>query len=165
MKNQKTSYIPPLYHNDEIINDAEKKSNIFNELFTSKATVPGNNDQVPHLEPKDSIFSCLEQINTSPIEVAKLLREIKKSNSSHCGIPGKFLSMIATPVSFPLYRLFNNLFEVGHFPDIFKISHVTAIWKRSGLQSDPSMYRPISLLPSLSKCMESIIHKRLLDHL
>ena len=32
------------------------------------------------------------------------------------------------------------------------------------MKSDPSMYRPIALLPTLSKCMESIIHKRLLDH-
>ena len=42
---------------------------------------------------------------------------------------------------------------------------ITAIWKRSGSKSDPSMYRPISLLPTLSKIMESIMHRRLLDHL
>ena len=57
------------------------------------------------------------------------------------------------------------MFDNGHFPDIFKISHITPIWKRSGSKSDPSMYRPISLLPTLSKIMESIMHRRLLDHL
>ena len=69
----------------------------------------------------------LSNINTSPIEVAKLCRDIKKSNSSHCGIPGKFLCLISTPISFPLYKMFNNLLEVGHFPDIFKIGHITAL--------------------------------------
>ena len=60
--------------------------------------------------------------------------------------------------------MFNNCFEIGHFPDIFKIAHVTALWKRSGLKSDPSMYRPIALLPTLSRAAEAIIHNRLSAH-
>ena len=31
-------------------------------------------------------------INTSPIEVAKFCCDIKKSSSSHCGVPGKFIA-------------------------------------------------------------------------
>ena len=58
--------------------------------------------------------------------------------------------------------MLNNNFEIGHFPDIFKISH--ALWKRSGFKSDPANYRPITLLPSLSNAAEAVIHKRLLDH-
>ena len=61
--------------------------------------------------------------------------------------------------------MFNNCFEIGHFPDIFKVAHVTALWKRSGLKSDPSMYRPIALLPTLSRAAEAIIHNRLSAHL
>ncbi len=164
MKNNKIANIPPLFQNGNVINDAQTKSNIFNELFANKATVSGNDDPIPILPEKNDITSSLDNINTSPIEVARLIRNIKKSNASHCGIPGKFLSLIATPISFPMYRLFNNLFEIGHFPDIFKVSHITALWKRSGLKSDPNMYRPVSLLPTISKVMESILHKRLLDH-
>ena len=164
MKNQKQSVIPPLSENDKIVHDPLQKANLFNDLFVSKATVPGFNEPVPNLEPNENITSAFKFINTSPIEVAKIIRNIKKSNSSHCGIPGKILSLIATPVSFPLYRLFNNLFEVGHFPDIFKIAQVTALYKISGLKTSKLQYRPISLLPTLSKVMESIIHERLSDH-
>ena len=89
---------------------------------------------------------------------------LKKSNNSHCGISGKFINIIATPISFSLSRMLNNCFEVGYFPDIFKIAHVTALWKRSGLKSDPLMYRPIALLPTLLKAAEAIIHNRLLGH-
>ena len=142
-----------------------EKSIILNETFSAKATVNGDSDTVPNLPINDNVMSALSSLNTSPIEVAKFCRDIKKSNASYCGIPGKFLSMIATPVSFPLYRLLNNLFDNGYFPENFKISHITAIWKRSGLKSDPTMYRPISLLPTLSKIMESIMHRRLLEHL
>ena len=116
------------------------------------------------MPPRNDIFSTLSNLNTSPIEVAKIIRNLKKSNSSHCGVPAKFLSFISTPVSFPLYRLFNNLFEIGHFPDMWKIAHISAIYKRSGPKNCKSSFRPISILPTLSKVCESVIHERLLCH-
>ena len=97
--------------------------------------MPGADEPAPDLPPKDEILESLSSFNTSPIEVAKLCSEIKKSIGSHCGIPGNFFSLIATPISFPLSRLFNNLFEDGHFPEIFKQSHITALYKGSGLNS------------------------------
>jgi ribonuclease P/MRP protein subunit RPP40 len=60
--------------------------------------------------------------------------------------------------------MYNNLFEIGHFPDIFKISNLTALYKKSNSISCKSNYRPIALLPTLSKISESIIHQRLLGH-
>ena len=44
------------------------------------------------------------------------------------------------------------------------MAHVTAIYKKSGSKSCKTNYRPISLLPSLSKVFESVIHDRLLKH-
>ena len=164
MKTNKVSDIPPIIEEGLVVTEPESKANIFNQHFASKASVPGANDPAPLLPQKDSILEGLSVINTSHIEVAKLCRDIKKSNSSHCGIPGKFLALIATPISFPLYKMFNNIFEVGYFPDIFKIGHITALFKGKGLKSDKENYRGIHLLPTLSKIAESIIHSRLLHH-
>ena len=83
---------------------------------------------------------------------------------SHCGIPGKFLGLIASPLSQPLTTLFNNIFQEGIYPNSWKMSHVTPIYKRSGPKCDKSNFRPISLLPTISKLCESIIHHRLLEH-
>ena len=58
----------------------------------------------------------------------------------------------------------NNLFEIGHFPDIWKVAHISAIYKRSGPKNCKTSFRPISILPTLSKVCESIIHDRLLNH-
>ena len=98
------------------------------------------------------------------MEVGKLIRSLKKSHISPCGIPAKFLQLIAKEISYSLSKLFNNLFEVGHFPKEWKIAHVTPIFKRNGSKNCKTNYRPISILPTLSKICESIIHERLLSH-
>ena len=52
----------------------------------------------------------------------------------------------------------------GVFPDIFKIAKVFPIHK-SGSKQNPGNYRPISVLPSLSKVIEKTLHKRLVNFL
>ena len=163
MKNNKVCSAPPLIENDIIINDPKQKSNLFNDFFASKSTVPNPNDPPPDLVQIDGITK-LENLNTSPLEVAKIIRNMKKSVFSHCGVPGKFLGLISTPISFAMSRLFNNFFEIGYFPDKWKIAHITAIYKRSGPKSCKTSYRPISLLPTVSKVFESVMHDRLLKH-
>ena len=135
-------------------------------FFAKKATVDNNNDEVPHLEPKN-INNTINKFNTSPIELAHIMRNIKKSNNSYCGVPGKFLSLIATPVSFVYYKILNGLFEIGQFPDNFKLGHICCIYKgaTAGPMTSKNSWRPITLLPTLSKVAESVVHKRLLSHL
>ena len=78
MKNQKNSNIPPLIQNGEVINDSKLKSEQLNDLFVAKATVNCPQDDVPFLAQKDSITSSLSNINNSPIEASKVLRQLKK---------------------------------------------------------------------------------------
>ena len=131
-----------------MVTDAKNKSDILNNHFTQKASVEGFDDIPPKLD-KHDVFSSLDQINTSPLEVGKIIREIKKSHQSYCGVPGKFISLFSTQISFPLSRLFNNMFESGIFPDSNKLAHITSIWKQKGLKSSKLYYRPISLLPTM----------------
>ena len=164
LRTSKCSDIPTIIENGESVTDPKKKADILNQHFSSKATVPGENDNPPHLN-KFDVLSDLSNFNTSPLELGKIMRELKKSQSSHCGVSEKFLSLISTTISFPMSQMLNEIFQNGYFPDTFKLAHVTCIWKQKGVKSSKLFYRPISLLPSMSKCMESVIHSRLLSHL
>ena len=128
MKSSKFSSISPLNEDDQIVNEPKNKTEIFNEYFASKSRVDGSDDDPPLLERMLNVQN-LANINTSPIEIGKLIRSLKKSHISPCGISGKFLQMISKEISYPFSKLLNNLFEIGHFPDHWKIAHVTPIFK------------------------------------
>ena len=50
------------------------------------------------------------------------------------------------------------------FPDPFKLAKMKPIFKK-GSRMDPSNYRPISLLPLISKIFEKIVHDQMIDYL
>lgn len=59
--------------------------------------------------------------------------------------------------------LFNALLCLGCFPENWKKAIVILIKKPGKDNSNPDSYRPISLLTSLSKVFEKLIHSRSLD--
>ena len=56
--------------------------------------------------------------------------------------------------------IYNESINTGIVPDILKISRVTPIYK-SGTITNPSNYRPISVLSAFSKILERIIYNQL----
>jgi len=63
------------------------------------------------------------------------------------------------------FKLFNKSLETGTFPSVWKKACVTPIFKRKGSSSDPTNYRPISLLPCLSKVLEKLVFNKIYTHL
>jgi hypothetical protein len=60
--------------------------------------------------------------------------------------------------------LINACFEVGHFPNFFKVARVTPVFK-DGHPSQLGNYQPISVLSVVSKIFERAIQERLLSFL
>ena len=64
----------------------------------------------------------------------------------------------------PLTVIINQMFNVGIFPDSLKISKVIPIYKKNN-NTIFSNYRPILLLPSISKIFEKIILEQITTYL
>ena len=77
----------------------------------------------------------------------------------------KFLKLTAIIIANPLAQLFNKSLSLGIYPDDFKTAIVKPIFKKKGSPSDPTSYRPISILSALSKVFEKIVYKNIYGHL
>ena len=166
-KSQKNASIPPLLDSGKIIDDPVEKANLFNQFFIDKSQVYNPNDNPPQLnriETEDNF----EHIDTSHYEIGPIIKSMKSSTFSPCGIPSEFIKLLYTLTGSTITKLIsdllNTVFSSGCYPKIWKLSHITPILKK-GNKAEKSNYRPISILPTLSKITESVLHKRLLRHL
>ena len=64
----------------------------------------------------------------------------------------------------PLWYIINSSIIEGEFPDSWKISKVTPIWKQKGSKKDKTNYRPVSNLKSASKVLEIIVNQQILRY-
>ena len=74
------------------------------------------------------------------------------------------LKATGTSIVTPVTKLFNKSISTGCFPTMWKQSNIVPIPK-SGDKGNPTNYRPISLLPVLSKLPERYIANLVLQHL
>jgi len=104
--------------------------------------------------PPESNFSFSE---VSESHVVNIIRELNtKTSSGHDNISTKLLKDIAHLFISELTTIINQSISQSTFPSLLKIAKVIPIFKKG----DPAAlnnYRPISLLPSISKVFEKIM--------
>ena len=103
----------------------------------------------------------LHQTNES--EVTKILRKMKnKKSTGHDGISNEILKCCSPIIECHLARAINYCLLERIFPDSLKIAKVIPLYKK-GKKTDPGNYRPISLLSTISKILEKILLKRMMN--
>ena len=109
----------------------------------------------------------LSELHTNYLEIGPIIKDLK--NVSPCGWRAIYIKALfgafGAYLTKPLARLLNCIFEAKMYLAIFKIATITPIYKNKGVITDPVNFRPISILPTLSKITESVIHERLMTHL
>ena len=78
------------------------------------------------------------------------------------GLPYRLASLLINILLPKLTLLMNDCIQSGYFPYELKIAKVLPLYK-SGDVNCFNNYRPISILPLLSKILEKLIYSRLLD--
>ena len=159
----KVPRIPPLFHNNEFISNCKQKAEIFNKYFSSQCT-PFQNDSI--LPPfKKLTHNNIESLSIIEDEIKLLLNNIDSAKATGPdGISAKMLKMCGDTLIVPIKIIFLNILKTGNFPLQWKKANVTPVHKKKDKQLVEN-YRPISLLPILSKIFERIIFKNLYNHL
>ncbi len=142
-------------------------ANIFNELFANIAdainVTRGSNGT--HDALKDFV-NHRTQDSTSNFDiplvtedyVLKELQSLEDAKSVGLdGLPAKLMRLGPKAITPSVTKIFNTSIKCGIYPDEWKIAKVVPIYKK-GSRQDPSNYRPISILSTLSKLLERHIY-------
>ena len=184
----KAKTVIKLVENDETVDDEAKLAKIFNEYFVNIVKNLGiltYDDISPtenHLSEVDiairkyknhpSIIAITDKMNkidnpefnfrfTSYEETKKEVGKLKiKKASQKTDIPVKIIRENIDVVSYFIYHNFNNLLSCVTFSTALKYADVTPAHKKDD-KTNKENYRPISILPNLSKVYERLIYNQI----
>ena len=86
-----------------------------------------------------------------------------KNSTGHDNLSLKFIKLISQSILYPLSIIINQSLFTGIFPKDLKIAKVIPIYKKDDEQIFDN-YRPISLLPAISKIFEKIVSKQIINY-
>jgi Reverse transcriptase (RNA-dependent DNA polymerase) len=132
-----------------------------NSYFTSTQNSTTSNRRTTNNDVGSNEFAFS---NTFDLEVFNAIHQIKSNAIGLDGVPLKFLKLILPQILGIVTHIFNTILTSSVYPATWKVSKVIPIAKKSepGNMSD---YRPISVLPALSKAIEFIMKRQINSHL
>ena len=101
----------------------------------------------------------------TPTEVYGYLRKLQRKKATGCdGLPASFLKDSNNSIKNPLCHVINFSIVNGIVPTEWKTARIVPVHK-SGSRTLFDYYRPISILPTISKIIKKIVHKQLVTFL
>lgn len=154
------------------IDDSTNIANEFNRYFVNAASdikqaIPSNQAR-DELYLNDENFDISTPFESSETDENEILAIISNLNSSEAkdfyDLSNNFLRMHKKALAKPISTLINRCLKEGIFPRQLKIATVKPLFK-AGDKTNVNNYRPIAILPIISKVFEYVLLNRLTDHL
>ena len=168
---KKSSVIDNIKVNNITQVDPIKISNAFGEHFAtvgSKISIKGRKSKHKIDHYLNKIVPQEKSVFLTPCtkeEIKKLINELpNKSSSGHDEITNTLLKELSDQILDPLTYIFNLSLSEGTFPTEMKIADVSPLFKGGNKQLLDN-YRPISLLPTISKILEKIMYTHIYQFL
>lgn len=100
----------------------------------------------------------------SPSDIQYALKIIKKNKApGYDLITGKMLQELPNMTIILITHIFNAMLRLSYWPRIWKYADIIMVQKPNKPSEEVSSYRPISLLPALSKLFERIFLPKLME--
>ena len=168
-KKTKQTIVNELDMNKNILQDPQEIVEGFNEYFSNIGPNLASNIAMAncnfetYVQKAKSEFTAFQP--TTVTDVIQMLSGL--SNNKATGIDKiscKIIKIAAPAIADSLTYIFNQAITLSTFPDQWKVARVTPLYK-SGQRNIPGNYRPISVLPAISKIMERILYNQIYNYL
>ena len=166
-KNIKIKEINKIICNNITYTKSADIANLFNDFFCSIGSV--YDSQIPNSQMDPCCFIDVSHPSyfflepVSPLEVEFHIQNLKNSRQDINSISILILKEFRGVLSHIIADLINKCFETGIFPTPFKKAIVLPLHKKDS-PDIMTNYRPISILPKLSKIIEKCLKSRLLHY-
>ena len=144
---------------------ADKFNNLFANVgrrLSEQLTTPDNVNFKDYL--RIPVVPNMSFSQISEEAVMEVLNNLKqKLSCGHDGISSRLLKASKTVVCKPLTLIINQTLTSGIFPDTLKIVKIIPLFKK-GDKTLLENYRPISILPAISKIFERIMFNQIHNH-
>lgn len=164
----KTGFIPDLLSpTGTTVSSDAGKADVLNQFFIATARESAGGGRLPPiaLPPPEDPGDILREFTIPADFVRKALGNLNvRKAAGGDGIPSRLLRLLAPELSMSVHNLFTASVRSGRLPSEWKEATVTPLYKERGSRQDPSNYRPISLLSTLSKVLESCVATQLALH-
>jgi hypothetical protein len=168
-----SSQIPPLLHQGTQVYQSAQKAEVLAQIFERTHYLAQNTGSPRHTTIVSRFVTrfFLNAIpHTPPLqltnayEVKRKIRLLKtRSTPGLDDITPTMLRHLSRKALTHLTTLSNHLLLKGHFPETWKRGKVIPILKPNKPSTNPTSYRPISLLSTLGKLFERIVADRLIS--
>ena len=140
---------------------AGEQAECFNSHFARQTMLGVPDDETPNSCSLQFNTLSFSYLSTTPSDVYGILSKLKSGKAPGIDhITPDLLRYCANGIACSLACLFNRSFELSQFPQAWKEALVIPVYKK-GCVTDPGNYRPIALLPIVSKVLERIVHNKL----
>ena len=138
-------------------------SRICEEINNEK---PSTNLDLSKLEVGRPIKSKLDEIKeTTEENITKLINKIDGNKATGIdGIPIKLIKLAVHILAKPIEMITNKIIATRTFPQEFKTAIVTPAFKK-GDPNQADNYRPLSILPNISKLTEYVIKNQIYNYM
>lgn len=131
------------------------------EPFQSEVTAEDEDEIKQFLETPFQMEVPIKKIKISEVK-STILKEINiKKAPGFDLITGKVLRELSAKCIKLITFIYNAILQASYFPHLWKVAQIVMILKPGKKAAEATSYRPISLLPMLSKVFEKIYVKRL----
>ena len=147
--------------------DEKEAPNILNKYFNEVGLKFGSesdsrNDYLLYLRNSEPTTMFFEEFSENEIRMKVLKLESRRSSNDL--IPLRFFKLYPNTLFETLTNILNKSVKLGVMPDKLKTSNIVPIFKK-GSRSDPTNYRPISLLSYIDKILEKAVYSRVYSYL
>ena len=155
--------------NDKCITDQQEIANHFNSFFASIGTKISqqikNHDQIDHRQylinrPVTTFY--FHEITTQDV-MCIISKLPNKKNTGYDEISTETIKILSAVISPTLSLIINKCILNGTVPDEMKVSKIKPLFKKGDVTL-LNNYRPISLLPCVSKIFERVLFNQLYEY-